>query len=66
MSKLASDFMDFLLEKHKLTGKNDFAFIDYMGFNGYQQAIIELNNLGIIENTNDILGTIIVHPPESR
>lgn len=66
MSKLTDDFLRFLLEKHKQTGKNEFAFTDYMDFAGYEDAIIELSNRGIITKINDIVGTIIVNPPEKQ
>lgn len=65
MSKLTNDFLRFLLEKHKSTGKNSFTYTDYMDFNGYEEAIMDLYNRGVIEKTNDILGTIIVRPPEN-
>lgn len=66
MSKLSDDFLCFLLEKHKQTGQNDFAFTDYMNFDGYEDAIIELCNRGVITKINDIVGTIIVNPPEKQ
>lgn len=66
MSKLSDDFLRLLLELHKKTGKNEFVFTDYKDFSGYEDAIIELSNRGVIAKTNDILGTIIVHPPEKR
>ena len=62
MSDLARSFFAFLLEKHKRTGQNDFMLTDYMDFVGYKAAIDELCDIGIIERTNDILGTIIVRP----
>ena len=64
MSKLSDNFLRFLLELHKKTGKNEFVFTDYMEFTGYKDAIIELSNRGVVTKTNDILGTIVVHPPE--
>lgn len=66
MSKLSDNFLRFLLEKHKLTGKNDFVLTDYMDFNEYEDAIIELSNRGVITKTNDIVGTIIVNYPEKK
>lgn len=52
------------MEKHKQTGKNEFVYIDYMEFDGYEVAIAELSGRGVIEKTNDILGTIKVCPPQ--
>lgn len=61
MNKLSSDFLAFLLDKHNQTGKKDFMITDYMDFEGYQFAISELSELGVVYKTNDILGTIIVN-----
>lgn len=66
MSELARSFMAFLFEKHKKTGQNSFSFIEYCDFDGYENAISELSNRGVIENTKDILGTIIVNTPKSK
>lgn len=66
MSKLSDDFLRLLLELHKKTGKNEFVFTDYKDFSGYEDAIIELSNRGVIAKTNDILGTIIVNLPENK
>lgn len=66
MSKLTESFLEFLLEKHKKTGQNSFCYTEYKGFDGYENAIAELSNRGIIEATKDILGTIIVHQPENN
>lgn len=66
MSKLTESFLAFLLEKHKQTGQNSFCYVEYKDFDGYERAIIDLSNRGIIEKNNDILGTIIVRPPKDR
>ena len=66
MSNLANDFMNFLFEKHKLTGQNSFDFLEYQNFDGYEDAIIELVNLGIITRIPDILGTIQVNVPQKQ
>lgn len=66
MSELSNAFFGFLLEKHKVTRQNVFTYTDYMEFDGCREAIIELSNRGVIENTGDILGTIIVHPPKDH
>lgn len=66
MSKLSDDFLRFLLELHKKNGKNEFVFTDYKDFRGYEDAIIELSSRGVITKTNDILGTIVVHPPKKQ
>lgn len=66
MSKLTESFLMFLLEKHKITGQNSFAYDEYKDFAGYERAIVELSDRGIIEATRDILGTIIVHPPVGK
>lgn len=66
MSKLSDDFLRFLFELHKKNGKNEFVLIDYKDFGGYEDAIIELSNRGVITKTNDILGTIIVNLPEDK
>ena len=64
MSKLTESFLGFLLEKHKKTGQNSFVYTEYKDFPDYENAITDLSNRNIIEKTNDILGTIIVHLPE--
>ncbi len=66
MSKLTESFLAFLFEKHKQTGQNSFCYTEYKDFDGYENAIAELSNRGIIEATKDILGTIIVHKPENN
>lgn len=66
MSKLTESFLAFLLEKHKQTGQNSFCYAEYKDFDGYERAIIDLSNRGVIEKTNDILGTIIVRLPENQ
>lgn len=66
MSKLTKSFLEFLLEKHKQTGQNSFCYVEYKEFDGYEDAIAELSNRGVIEDTKDILGTIIVHRPENK
>lgn len=58
--------MTFLLEKHKQTGQNSFIHVEYKDFDGYERAITDLSNRGVIEKTNDIYGTIIVHPPGTK
>lgn len=63
MSRLTDNFLAFLLEKHKQTGQNSFIKVEYMDFDGYEKAITDLANRGVIEKTNDILGTIIVRLP---
>ena len=62
MSNLANDFLLFLSEKTKQTGSNEFSNIDYMEFNGYEEAISELSRIGKIEKVNDIVGTIKINP----
>lgn len=49
MSKLTESFLAFLLEKHKQTGQNSFCYVEYKDFDGYERAIIDLSNRGIIE-----------------
>ncbi|MEY8360016.1 hypothetical protein AALA99_13510 [Anaerotruncus colihominis] len=66
MSKLTEGFLTFLLEKHKQTGQNSFIYAEYKGFDGYERAIIDLADRGVIEKANDIYGTIIVHPPGTK
>lgn len=65
MSKLTESFLSFLLKKHKQTGQNSFIYEEYKDFPDYGKAITELSNRGVIEETKDILGTIIVHPPKN-
>lgn len=65
MGKLTEDFLTFLLEKHKQTGQGSFSYLEYKDFDGYEKAITDLANRGVIEKTNDILGTIIVHTPKT-
>lgn len=64
MSTLTASFLKFLAEKHEQTGKTAFHHSDYSSFSGYQQAITDLANRGVIEETHDILGTIIFRPKE--
>lgn len=66
MSKLTKSFLEFLLEKHKQTGKTSFCYVEYKDFDGYEAAIAELSDRGVIEDKKDILGTIIVHRPENK
>lgn len=66
MSKLTDSFLAFLLEMHKKTGQNSFISVEYKDFDGYDLAISELPLRGIIERTNDIYGTIIVHLPKRQ
>lgn len=64
LSTIAEEFLRFLLEIHKKTGKNSFVKVEYLDFVGHEEAIIDLWNRGIIERENDILGTITVRLPE--
>lgn len=64
MSKLTDDFLKFLLERHKLTGKTSFPAIEYRDFDGYEAAIEELSSRGVITRIPDILGTIQVNVPQ--
>ncbi len=64
MSKLTESFIAFLLEKHKKTGQKSFIYEEYKEFPDYEKAIADLSNRCVIEECNDILGTIIVHLPE--
>lgn len=66
MSNLADEFMKFLAKKHKLTGQISFDFIEYQSFNGYEDAITELVNRGILTRFSDILGTIQVNVPQKQ
>lgn len=66
MSELANAFLDFLFEKHKLTGKYSFDLIEYQDFDGYEEAITDLWNRGIITKIPDILGTIQVNVPQKQ
>lgn len=66
MSKLAENFMQFLLEKHKLTGQYSFISTEYMEFDHYEDAITELVNRGIITRIPDIYATIQVNAPHKQ
>ncbi len=65
MSKLTERFLSFLLEKRQQADQNSFTYLEYKDFDGYESAIADLSIRGVIEKTNDIVGTIIVHIPKN-
>ena len=60
MSKGFFPLVKRLIEKHKENGKNEFFVEDYIDIPGHQEAIQELIDMGIAEESNNILQTLTI------